>query len=157
MDLPAGVNFLHCEGSLGWAFPAAIGAKAAVPERPVVAFTGDSGFFYHFAEVETAVRNEINVVTVILNNRAMSFQTHYLRSNWSGSQNLEKLSEFGDTNFAAIASELGAWAVRLTDPSEISEAVQEALMANRPAVIDVVVDATAVAPVAFMAGQGSRK
>ena len=58
MDLPAGKNFLHCEGSLGWAFPAAMGAKAAVPERPVVAFTGDGGFFYHLAEIETAAPSD---------------------------------------------------------------------------------------------------
>lgn len=156
MDLPAGKNFLHCEGSLGWAFPAAMGAKAAVPERPVVAFTGDGGFFYHLAELETAVRNNINLVTVVLNNQAMGFQTHLLRSLWPGSRNLDKLSEFGVTNFAGIAREMGAWGVRVRDPREIGKAVKDAMNANRPAVIEVLVDQAAVAPVAVMAGQGSR-
>jgi len=156
MDLPAGRNFLHCEGSLGWAFPAAMGAKAAAPERTVVAFTGDGGFFYHLAEIETAVRNEINLITVVLNNQAMAFQTHLLRSVWPGSPNLDKLSEFGDTNFAAMAREMGAWGVRVTDPRDIGKAIREAIDANRPAVIDVVIDQAAVAPVAVMAGQGSR-
>lgn len=156
MDLPAGKNFLHCEGSLGWAFPAAMGAKAAVPERPVVAFTGDGGFFYHLAEIETAVRNKINLVTVVLNNQAMAFQTHLLRSLWPGSRNLDKLSEFGVTNFAGIAREMGAWGVRVTDPRDIGKAVRDAIDADMPAVIDVVIDQAAVAPVAVMAGQGSR-
>ena len=156
MDLPAGKNFLHCEGSLGWAFPAAVGAKAAAPERPVVAFTGDGGFFYHLAELETAVRNNINLVTVVLNNQAMAFQTHLLRSLWADSRNLDKLSEFGVTHFAGIAREMGAWSVRVRDPREIGKAIRDAMEANRPAVIEVLVDQAAVAPVAVMAGQGSR-
>lgn len=156
MDLPAGKNFLHCEGSLGWAFPAAMGAKAAVPERPVVAFIGDGGFFYHLAEIETAVRNKINLVTVVLNNQAMAFQTHLLRNVWPDSRNLDKLSEFGATNFAGIAREMGAWGVRVTDPRDIGKAIRTAIDSNMPAVIDVVIDQAAVAPVAVMAGQGSR-
>ncbi|HMM46880.1 MAG TPA: thiamine pyrophosphate-binding protein [Thiobacillaceae bacterium] len=153
MDLPAGKNFLHCEGSLGWAFPAAIGAKAAVPERPVIAFTGDGGFFYHLTELETAIRNGIDVVTVVLNNQAMAFQTHLLRSLWAGSRDLEKLSEFGSTNFAGVAREMGAWGVRVTDPKALGPAIREALDAGRPAVIEVLIDQTAVAPVAVVAGQ----
>lgn len=156
MALPAGRNFLHCEGSLGWAFPAAMGAKAAAPERTVVAFTGDGGFFYHLAEIETAVRNGINVITVVLNNQAMAFQTHLLRSLWPDSRNLDKLSEFGLTNFAGVAREMGAWGVRVTDPQAIDKAIRDAIDSNRPAVIDVIIDQTAVAPVAVMAGQGSR-
>lgn len=147
MDLPAGRSHMHCEGSLGWAFPAAVGAKAAVPERPVVAFTGDGGFFYHLAEIETAVRNGINVVTVVLNNQAMALQTHVLRSCWPTSPDLDMLSEFGETNFANLARELGAWAIRVTDPRDIGKAVRDAIDAGRPAVVDVVVDLAAAAPV----------
>ncbi len=156
MDLPAGKNFLHCEGSLGWAFPAAIGAKAAVPERLVVAFTGDSGFFYHLSELETAVRNGINVVTVVLNNQAMAFQTHLLQALWPASRDLDKLSEFKEANFANIARGMGAWGIRVTDPKDIGKAMRNAVDADMPAVVDVVIDQAAVAPVAFMAGQGSR-
>ncbi len=156
MDVPAGKSLLHCEGSLGWAFPAAIGAKAAVPERPVVVLTGDGGFFYHFAELETAVRNRINVVTVVLNNQAMALQTHVLQSLWPTSRDLDKLSEFRETNFANVARELGAWVVRVTDPKNIGKAVRDAIDADMPAVIDVVIDQTAIAPLAFMAGQGGR-
>ena len=59
---------MRSAGHLGWAFPAGIGAKAACPERPVVVFTGDAGFWYHIAEIETAVRWKINSVTVVNNN-----------------------------------------------------------------------------------------
>ena len=61
-------SYMRSAGHLGWAFPAGIGAKAACPDRPVVVFTGDAGFWYHIAEVETAVRWKINSVTVVNNN-----------------------------------------------------------------------------------------
>src|SRR5471032_1737630 len=61
-------SYLRSADHLGWAFPAGIGAKAACPERPVVVFTGDAGFWYHIAEIETAVRWNINSVTLVNNN-----------------------------------------------------------------------------------------
>ena len=61
-------RFIRCAGSLGWGFPAAIGAKCALGERPVVCFTGDGGFYYHLAELETAARYEIPLVVVVNNN-----------------------------------------------------------------------------------------
>ncbi|HEX7036387.1 MAG TPA: thiamine pyrophosphate-binding protein [Pseudomonadales bacterium] len=156
LDLPEGKNFLACEGSLGWAFPAGIGAKAAQPDRPVVVWTGDGGFWVHFAELETAVRNEINVVTVILNNHALVFDTHLLQAFWSAEHDIDLLSEFRQVDFAEIAQRMGAFGVRVTDPNAIGEAVRQALAANKPGVVEVIIDHAAVAPVAFMAGQGSR-
>ena len=55
----------------GRSFPVALGAKCAAPERPVVCFTGDGGAYYHIGELETAVRNDIDVVIVVNNNRAL--------------------------------------------------------------------------------------
>lgn len=156
LDVAAGKNFLHCEGSLGWAFPAGLGAKTAAPDRPVLTITGDGGMFYHLTELETAVRNGINTVTVVLNNQAMAFQTHLLRANWGGSNELDKLSEFSSTNFDDVAQGMGAWGIRVTDPKDIAGAVRRAIEMDKPAVIDVVIDQAAVAPVAFMAGQGGR-
>lgn len=156
MDLPQGKNFLACEGSMGWAFPAALGAKCGAPQRPVVAWTGDGGFWCHVAELETAVRNEINTVTVVLNNNAYVFDTHLLQAFWSASHDVDKLSEFVPVNIANVAREMGAFGERVTDPAQIAGAVERALASERPAVIEVMIDHAAVAPVAFMAGQGSR-
>ena len=64
--------FLRCAGSLGWAFPAAMGAKCAVPDRPVMCFTGDGGFWYHLSELETAARYGINTLTVVNNNHSLN-------------------------------------------------------------------------------------
>ncbi len=156
MDLPAGKNYLACEGSLSWAFPAAMGAKAGSPDRPVVAWIGDGGFWYHLTELETAVRNKINVVTVVLNNQALVFDTHLLQAFWSASHDVDMLSEFVDTDLVSMAKAVGAFAVKVTDPADIAKAVQDAIDSGLPAVVDVTIDHAAVAPVAFMAGQGSR-
>jgi acetolactate synthase-1/2/3 large subunit len=156
MDLPAGKNFLACEGSLGWAFPAALGAKTAAPDRPVIAWCGDGGFWPHIGELETAVRNSINTVTVVLNNNALVFDTHLLQAFWSASHDVEMLSEFLPVNLSNLANEMGALGIRVTKPEDIAGAIDIALSADKPAVIEVMIDHAAVAPVAFMAGQGSR-
>jgi acetolactate synthase-1/2/3 large subunit len=141
---------------MGWAFPAALGAKCGAPERPVIAWTGDGGFWVHIAEIETAVRNEINTVTVVMNNNALVFDTHLLQAFWSASHDVDKLSEFVHVNLAEIARQMGAFGIRVTDPNKIGDAIRAALAANKPAVVEVMIDHAAVAPVAFMAGQGSR-
>ena len=65
-------SYLRAAGSLGWALPAALGAKCAAPDRPVICFTGDGGFWYHIAELETAARHGINAIFLVNNNRALN-------------------------------------------------------------------------------------
>jgi hypothetical protein len=49
-----GQSYIRAAGSLGWGFPAAMGAKCGAPDRPVICFIGDGGFYYHLSELETA-------------------------------------------------------------------------------------------------------
>src|SRR5205823_12988265 len=65
----AGQSYLRAAGSLGWAFPASLGAKCAAGDHKVICFTGDGGFYYHLAELESARRCGI-AVTVIVNNNS---------------------------------------------------------------------------------------
>ncbi len=64
----AGQTYLRAAGSLGWAFPAALGAKCAAPGRKVVCFCGDGALYYHLTELETARRRGIAVVLIVNNN-----------------------------------------------------------------------------------------
>ena len=57
-------------GSIGFGFPAAMGAWAAAPDRPIVAITGDGGFGQYLAEITTAVKYHMNITHVLLNNGA---------------------------------------------------------------------------------------
>ena len=67
-----GQRYIRCEGSLGWGLPGAMGVKCALPDRPVVCFTGDGGLYYHLTELETAARHSINLVVLINNNSSLN-------------------------------------------------------------------------------------
>jgi acetolactate synthase-1/2/3 large subunit len=143
-------SYMRSAGHLGWAFPAGLGAKCACPERPVVTFTGDAGFWYHIAEVETAARWNINAVTVVNNNGSGNQSKRGFDRVYGGKQT-EKARElwtFGKMDFARIAQDMGALGIRVEKASAFPAALAQALAAQRPAVIDVVTDIDALAPVA---------
>jgi acetolactate synthase-1/2/3 large subunit len=143
-------SYIRSAGHLGWAFPAGLGAKCAVPERPVVTFTGDAGFWYHIAEVETAVRWKINAVTVVNNNGGGNQSKRGFDRVYGGEQTEggRSLWTFNKMNFAQLAEDMGAVGIRVEKPSEIAGALAQALKADRPVVIDVVTDIDALAPLA---------
>ena len=143
-------SYMRSAGHLGWAFPAGIGAKAACPERPVVVFTGDAGFWYHIAEVETAVRWKINSVTVVNNNGGGNQSKRGFDRAYGGTQTEQarELWTYNPMNFAKLAEDIGALGIRVERASDFAPALARALAANRPAVIDVVSDIEALAPTA---------
>ncbi|MBN2322183.1 MAG: thiamine pyrophosphate-binding protein [Spirochaetes bacterium] len=133
--------FLRASGSLGWAFPAALGVKCALPHRPVVCFSGDGAFWYHFQELETAVRWDIPTVTVVNNNSVFGQTQIGVRRAYGDNGGREQDHYlFRETNFARIAEELGAVGIRVESPREIEGAIRHALDLNLPVVIDVVTD-----------------
>ena len=134
--------YLRCAGSLGWGLPAAIGAKLAAPDKLVVCFTGDGGFWYHLAEIETAVRYDVPVVIVVNNNSGLiqdraGDDRAYARVPGTDSSALWR---FNTVDLAAVAGAMGAYTVRVEQPGEIQDALQQAAAAGRPAVVDVVTD-----------------
>jgi acetolactate synthase-1/2/3 large subunit len=143
-------SYLRSAGHLGWAFPAGLGAKCAAPERPVVTFTGDAGFWYHIAELETAVRWKINAVTVVNNNGGGNQSKRGFDRAYGGEQTAQgrELWTFNPMNFARIAEDMGALGIRVEKPGEIAGALARALQADRPVVIDVATDIEALAPLA---------
>ena len=129
-------TFLYpCIGvSLGYAFPAALGAKIAHPDKPVVCFSGDGGFMMGACEMATAMKYGINVVTVVVNDGALS--------SIKGSQEKECDGRTVDTDlvnpdFVKFAKSFGAYAVRVDNLSNFKSILQDALAADRPAVIEV--------------------
>lgn len=131
--------------TMGWSYPAALGAKLAAPEAPVVALIGDGDFLMTFQEIATAVQYDIPVVAVVLNNQG-----------WQAIRDLQKIAFADDADYATMfeqddcpisphianaAAAFGAHAVRITRPEEVAPALEAALAANRPAVIEVMVDA----------------
>jgi acetolactate synthase-1/2/3 large subunit len=141
---------MRSAGHLGWAFPAGLGAKCAAPDRPVVVFTGDAGFWYHIAEVETAVRWGINSVTVVNNNGGGNQSKRGFDRAYGGEQTARgrELWTFNQVDFARIATDMGALGIRVEKPVELGPAIDKALRADRPVVIDVVTDIEVLAPTA---------
>ncbi len=144
---------MRSAGHLGWAFPAGLGAKAACPDRPVVVFTGDAGFWYHIGEVETAVRWKLNSVTVVNNNGGGNQSKRGFDRAYGGKQTEQarELWTYNPMNFARLAEDMGALGLRVERPDAFPPALAEALAADRPAVIDVVTDIDALAPTAVSA------
>jgi acetolactate synthase-1/2/3 large subunit len=144
-------SYMRSAGHLGWAFPAGLGAKAACPDRPVVVFTGDAGFYYHLAEVETAARWGLDTVTVVNNNGGGNQSKRGFDRAYGGTQTSQarELWTYSDVNLAKVAENLGAVGIRVEQPADFEPALQRALAANRPVVIDVATDIEAIAPVAF--------
>ena len=147
IDLAPPQTYLRAAGSLGWAFPAALGAKCAAPAREVVCFCGDGAFYYHLPELETARRLGIKVIVVINNNSAFAqgmANVRALQGNRPG--NPDEIIRFGPTDFAAIARAFGVAGIHVERAGGIQAALAEALAAPGPVVVDVVTDAERRAP-----------
>ena len=103
--------------------------KCALPDRPVVCFTGDAGFWYHIGEIETMVRWNINAVIVVNNNSAGNQSKTGFDRAYGGKQT-EKAREiwnFTHVNFANVANEIGALGIRVEKPGDFKSALDQAL------------------------------
>ncbi len=143
-------SYMRSAGHLGWAFPAGMGAKAACPDRPVVVFTGDAGFWYHIGEVETAVRWNLASVTIVNNNGGGNQSKRGFDRAYGGEQTTKarELWTYNPMNFAKLAEDMGALGIRVERASEFAPALARAIAEKRPAVIDVATDIEALAPTA---------
>jgi acetolactate synthase-1/2/3 large subunit len=142
-----GQTYLRSAGSLGWGFPASLGAKCAAPECPVIAFVGDGGFYYHLGELETAARWEINTVTIVNNNSALGQCLPLVEQAYGGrSGKPSDLMRFRNVDFSQLAKAMGCQGIRVERPDEIGPALGHALAAEAPVVVDVVTDPRVQAP-----------
>jgi acetolactate synthase-1/2/3 large subunit len=125
-------------GTMGFGFPASIGAKVACPNCDVVDIAGDGSFLMNSQELATAVENDINVVVCILNNRYLGMVKQWQDLFYKGRRSAVYLGETPD--FVKLAEAYGAWGDRVTRPSEIAPKLREALNCGKPAVLDIIID-----------------
>lgn len=136
-------------GTLGAGFPTALGVKVACPDRAVVAVTGDGGFLFGGADLATAVRFGINLVTVLFNNQAYG---NVLRDQVRMFDGRHSGSELTNPDFQTYAKAFGVPSWRVTDAVGLRGALKEALAANAPCLIEVMTDiAKETAPWKFIA------
>ena len=142
-----GQRLIRCAGSLGWAFPGALGVKCALPDTAVICFAGDGAVYYHLAELETAARYGINIVLVVNNNSALNQEIPHFDKAYGGDpdERGREMWGFSSVNFAKVAESLGCVGIRVETPGEMAAALRRGLISKRPVVIDAVTNHRAFA------------
>jgi acetolactate synthase I/II/III large subunit len=124
-------------GGLGFAFPAALGAKLGRPDAPVLAIHGDGGFLMNAQELETAVRHRINAVTLVMNNNCWgsekAYQKHFYGARYVG-------ADIGNPRYDRFAELFGAAGYHVEHPDQIGDVVRAALTCGKPAIVEVPID-----------------
>ncbi len=147
----AGQRFILPRGlaGLGWGLPLGLGVKLATPDARVVAVVGDGGFAHVWSELETAIREDLPLTVIVLNNQLLAAQRH------------AEMAAFGQTttgiNFqpvdhAAMAQAVGAVGTQITNCSQLGPELKKALASTTVTVLDVVVDPDAYPPVRAWGG-----
>jgi thiamine pyrophosphate-dependent acetolactate synthase large subunit-like protein len=134
-------------GSIGFGFPAAMGAWAATQEddprfhgRPVVSVSGDGGFCQYLGELTTAVKYGMNITHVLLRNDELGKISKEQRAGeWDVWQ-----TSLHNPDFSKYAELCGAFSVRVTDKAELDDAIAQALAHDGPALVEILADAELV-------------
>jgi acetolactate synthase-1/2/3 large subunit len=122
-------------GTMGFGFPAAIGAKMACPDRPVVDIAGDGSFRMTEQELGTSVTEDIPVIVIVLNNSVLGMVAQWQRMFFKGRYSAVKLGSVPD--FVKLAEAYGAQGLRARSIPEFTKAIKTALKSDVTTVIDV--------------------
>jgi acetolactate synthase-1/2/3 large subunit len=121
-------------GAMGYGLPAAIGAKLAHPERIVVSFSGDGGFMMTMQELETAIRNHIPVISIVVNNNMYGTIRMHQERNFP---NRVIATDLSNPSFAEVARLFGAHGEQIKKNDDFIPALERAISSGGPAVIEV--------------------
>jgi len=128
-------------GLVGFSFAAGLGVKLAKPDLPVFSLMGDGGFGMTVSELSTAVHHKINTITIVMNNKSWGAEKAYQRDfydkRYIG-------ADIDSPPFHKLAEIYGAKGYHLSELKYLKEAVSDALVCNKPAVINVDVDPKAL-------------
>lgn len=122
------------QGTLGWGYSTALGAKCAMPDRAVVAVHGDGGFMFNVQEMATAVAHNIGMVALVFNDNAYGNVKRIQQSNYEGRT---VVSDLVNPDFVRLAESFGMHAERVTTPEALRPALRAAIKANAPALIEI--------------------
>lgn len=132
------------QGTLGYGFPTALGAKVGNPDRPVVSINGDGGFMFNVQELASMAQHRIGVVTIIFDDGAYGNVRRIQRESFSGHT---IGSDLRNPDFVKLADAFGIRGVRAEGPTSLQVAVREAIKSGEPSLI--------VVPVGEMPNLGS--
>jgi acetolactate synthase-1/2/3 large subunit len=122
--------------SMGFALPAAIGAKLLYPQKKVVAVCGDGGFLMNVQEVETACRLGLNVVAVIFRDGGYDLIKWKSKSKFGGCKGLD----FSNPDFVRLAESFGAHGFSVSSSESVEETLSKAFSEEGPVIVDIPID-----------------
>ncbi len=125
-------------GTMGYGFPASMGAKVGMPESTVIDIAGDGSFQMNSQELATVVQNDIPVIVAILNNGFLGMVRQWQELFFSRRYSSTSLE--GSVDFVKLAQAYGALGLRATKKSEVKDVIEQAVKAERPTIIDFVVE-----------------
>ncbi|MEA5387210.1 biosynthetic-type acetolactate synthase large subunit [Haloarculaceae archaeon H-GB11] len=128
----------HGLGTMGYGVPSAIGAKLAAPDQEVVSFDGDGSFLMTVQELSVAVRENLDITFVVLNNEAIGMVRQWQDGFYEGRRMASEYPWIPE--FDKLAEAFGAAGFRLEDYDEVEETIQAAREYDGPAVIDALID-----------------
>jgi acetolactate synthase-1/2/3 large subunit/sulfoacetaldehyde acetyltransferase len=128
-------------GLVGFSYAAGLGLKLACPERTVVSLMGDGGFGMTVSEIGTAVQNKLDTVCVVMNNGCWGAEKAYQRD-FFGERYIG--ADVPNPPYDKLAQLYGAAGFRVERASELEGALEAALAAGKPAIVDVMVDPAAL-------------
>lgn len=128
-------------GLVGFGLAAAIGAKAAAPERPVVAVMGDGAFGYTMIEIQTAVSHNLPIVVIALDNEAWGAEKAYQQEFYGGRLLGAEITSPRFDKFAELCGGQGIW---VDGPGELGPALQQAIASGKTTVIQAKIDPKAL-------------
>ena len=121
------------QGTLGYGFATALGVKAALPGRPVIAACGDGGFMYTMPDLATAVQHRLNVVTLVVNDNAYGNVRRIQQARYGGRH---IASDLVNPDFVKLAESFGVAATRVASPDALRVALDEMLTLDAPSLIE---------------------
>ena len=125
-------------GTMGYGVGASIGAQVAHPDKRVINFTGDGCFRMNFNEIATITRNNLPIVTVIINNHVLGMVRQW-QDLFYGKRYSNTILE-DKVDYCKVAEALGAKAIRVTKKEEVDDAILTAVKEDGPVLIEVVID-----------------
>ncbi|MBM2824958.1 MAG: ilvB 1 [Dehalococcoidales bacterium] len=143
-----GRKYIRTPGSLGCGFPESLGVQCAVKNRGrVICLSGDGGIGYHVSDIETAVRCNLPVVVLILNNSTLAFTHHMFKLGYK--RPAPQVTDYLDIDYGAVSRAFGAHGEKVMEAKDVEAALKRAFDSGRPAIVDIAVDKETYAPVIF--------
>lgn len=135
-------------GSVGASFPMSLGVKVACPQRPVACLNGDGAFLLNCQELETAVREHINVIVIVFNDFGFGNVRAYQKAKFEG----RYMCDYDNPPFGEMARLFKADGTQVERLDELKEAVNTALKSDKPYIIDVMMTREALEEPGFLGG-----